>query len=433
MKRSNLVLSTILAVAAVSAPEGLAFAQGAAPAPAPADGTAAPTAPVTGGVTFGTSTPPSGTSPTADQGPTAPPTGEKPEKKPLPWHGSYLLFDQSVTTQTIGVGEDYQSSDPVYEWWFRFAPRYYFYESKVEDVSVQAWFNLYKEFTNSDSTTYRNENVIGATTLWLQYNRKLYNEHGYVTALSFAPVRLTLPTDKASRDSGEIVALGTSLGLNQTVPIQGKGASALNSFRVGVAGIYSHPFTRAKVATNGDLNRPRQDLEGASFQSDVLRGGMLAANQLIGAVTSGLQITPKLSFGASYYLLTSWAYRPQDACVQPGGASTSASFCVGDNSDAPNFRVNTWLLTSFDYDLTDEVSLSLGYYNLTNQIGPDGQRRNPIWSPDARFFFTVTGNLDAIYERIAGTSNEEATAKQQQRSNQAKADLVKLSSGQTIP
>src|SRR5438046_3140780 len=32
------------------------------------------------------------------------------ESKPSPWRGSILLFDQSATTQTFGLGKDYLSS-----------------------------------------------------------------------------------------------------------------------------------------------------------------------------------------------------------------------------------------------------------------------------------------------------------------------------------
>jgi hypothetical protein len=62
---------------------------------------------------------------------------------------------------------------------------------------------------------------------------------------------------------------------------------------------------------------------------------------------------------------------------------------AGDNP--PNFRVATWLTASLAYELTRTLNLTVGYYNRANQIGPDGQRRSPFWSPDARFFVTVTG------------------------------------------
>ena len=36
--------------------------------------------------------------------------------------------------------------------------------------------------------------------------------------------------------------------------------------------------------------------------------------------------------------------------------------------------MNTWFLATLDYALFDELSLSLGYYNLANQVRPDGNR-----------------------------------------------------------
>jgi hypothetical protein len=80
--------------------------------------------------------------------------------------------------------------------------------------------------------------------------------------------------------------------------------------------------------------------------------------------------------------------------VQPSCATPTS------NADPSSFRVTTWGLVSVDYDVIDEMTVSLGYYNQTSQIGPDGTRRNPLYSPDARFFLTLTGNLDIIYERL---------------------------------
>ena len=345
-------------------------------------------------------------------------------KKPLPWRGTQLTFDQSATTQTVGIGEDYQSSNPTYEWSFRFAPRYVIYENGTDTISAAAAFNVYHEFTNSDSTTYENETLLGPTTLNLQYGRPLYKEGEWVLSLSVAPLRLTFPTDKASRNSGHILGLGGSVGVNQSIPINGRGASTFNAVRVGTQVIYNHPFTKATNAVNPDLKRYRQDLGGRTFESDVLRSGMLPNHQLNFAFTAGLNITPKLSFNGSYYIMQTWAYRPPGACVTPQGASTG-SICFPSNEEATNFRVATWLMASVDYDLFDEVSLSLGYYNQANQIGPDGQRRSPFWSPYARFYFSVTANLDAIYETITGRNEASVTAKPNAEGvQQAKASLL---------
>jgi hypothetical protein len=132
--------------------------------------------------------------------------------------------------------------------------------------------------------------------------------------------------------------------------------------------------------------------------SDQLTGAMNVQNTLNLAFSGDLQIRPRLDLSLSYVVLNAWAYTPPDvSCV------TIATGCapVASIDDPTTFRVSTWATASVTYDVVDDVSLSLGYYNLANQIGPDGTRRNPLWSPAARLFLTVTGNLDVIYRRIA--------------------------------
>jgi hypothetical protein len=130
--------------------------------------------------------------------------------------------------------------------------------------------------------------------------------------------------------------------------------------------------------------------------TDVLRNGYNVANSLSISFSGGAQLTPKLSLGLSYVISNSWTYSSANPVIN---ASTGP--VVPQSIDNPtHHRVGTWALASVDYDLLDEMSLGFGYYNQTNQIGPDGQRRSPFWSPDARVFFTLTGNLDAIGDRI---------------------------------
>jgi hypothetical protein len=125
---------------------------------------------------------------------------------------------------------------------------------------------------------------------------------------------------------------------------------------------------------------------------------MNVANSLTLVFTGGVQILPRLGFGASYVLSNAWTYAPSRAPI-----CTVQPTCVEPEplADATTYRVSTWALASIDYDVIDEMTLSLGYYNLTSQIGADGERRSPFYSPEARFFFTVAGNLDVIADRIA--------------------------------
>jgi hypothetical protein len=204
-----------------------------------------------------------------------------------------------------------------------------------------------------------------------------------------------------------IVGMGASTGLSQSIPLAGKGARAFNSMSLGLSGNYGHPLNRATTAVNSNLNQERQDVAGRTFPSDQLRAGMNVQHTLNVFATAGLQITPKLGFGLTYVIMNSWVYTPKDVpiCVALTGCAEPLRV-----NDPQRYRVGTWALASFDYDATDELSLSLGYYNQTNQIGPDGARRSPLWSPDARIFFTLTGNLDAIYDRLASKPPPTQTA-----------------------
>jgi hypothetical protein len=345
--------------------------------------------------------------PEADKGAGAATPAPEEEQKKVPWRGSILLFDQSVTTQTIGIGKDYQSADPTYEWWFAFKPRYVVYESKHSSFSLGLWTNLYLELTNSDSTTTSQEPVLGSTSFTAPYSLTFIDSGGYKTSVNVGP-RLTFPTDKASRNSGMYLGLGATLGLSQHIPLAGKGAKAFNSLSLSASGAYSHSLNRATTPTDPNLERTRQDAVGRTFLSDQLGPGMNVNHRLNASFSAGLQITPKLGLGLSYVILNSWVYTPKDepVCVPLTGCTEPLRV-----NDPQTFRVTPWALASLDYDATDELSVSLGYYNQTNQIGPDGQRRSPFWSPDAHIFFTLTGNLDAIYERIASKPPATQTAK----------------------
>ena len=324
------------------------------------------------------------------------------QKTRLPWHGTVLLFDQSVTTTTVGIGRDYQSYDPVYELWWAFKPRYSLYESKLESFSLGMWFNLYLELTNSDTTTKEHELLIGPTWLTATYARTLYESGSYKTSFNVGP-RLGLPTAKSQRDAGQIMALGAVAGLSQRVPVAGKDAFWFSKAGFGLTGTYGHPINKANVPVNGDLDALRSSLQAASrtVVSDVLSGTLNVADLFNVALSGSIQIIPDLDFNLSYSFLYSWVAGPTNACVE------TLTGCVTPMSveDPSTFRASNWLVFSLDYDLSDSFTLSTGYYNLTSQLGANSKLRQPLMSPDSRFYFTIIANLDAIYENLSGKSS----------------------------
>ena len=68
------------------------------------------------------------------------------------------------------------------------------------------------------------------------------------------------------------------------------------------------------------------------------------------------------------------------------------------------------------FEHLDELVLSVGYYNLSNAIAPDGNARGLVggdtiwWSPDARFFFSATANLDVLFKDLTQPQARPPTA-----------------------
>ena len=120
-----------------------------------------------------------------------------------------------------------------------------------------------------------------------------------------------------------------------------------------------------------------------------LRGQMNVRDSLTVLATATVQITTRVEASMSYVVGNSWVYTPTGACVQ------TLTGCVvpATTADPSTYRVSTWLTASASYQVWDALAVSVGYYNRASQIGPDGTRRNPLWSPSARFFLTLVGSL----------------------------------------
>lgn len=317
-----------------------------------------------------------------------------------PFRQSILTFDQSLTTQTAGVGLAPQSYVPLYELWVSFRPRYYF----DEHWSVRGRFDYTKELTNDQPTTFYREDVFGDIWTDLVYQTKA--DRLWRGTVASAGVRALWPTSKVSEGNGTYVSLGATAGAVHTFEIRGEDAPYLNSARVGLSLVYLHPFTAETTSTEyGGFSYTRQNVDGYSFISDQLTGQTLAEHVFWAIATGSLQVTPRLSLGLVLVAINEWHYAPSGNVHVPiSGGSVAVPAPVGDNQ----FIQDTWFLANVDYTLFDELDIGFGYYNLANAVAPDGQQRslwgpdNVWWSPDARFFFDLTANLDVLFDDARG-------------------------------
>lgn len=383
-------------------------------AAAPAGGTAAPAGEGAGvSVSIG-----GGDQPRKDEVKVDAKKGDDAEAAKNPFAGSILFWDHSISTQTARVETSAQQSYiPLYEWWFSFQPRYHF----TKKLEVIGRFDYTKELTNSQDSTYYREGLFGDVWATLRYgtpiSERLKNTKVNVSAT------VKLPLSKESQAQGVYFKAGGGGGIGQKIDINGESAKWLQNVGLRLGASYEHAFSRATTPTGGSFEAVRQDTDGRTFVTDQITGGLLAAHKVIASAGADLQITEKWGAGLSAIFINSWAYAPKDDITV---ATATGAYYVPRNGNATTFSQASWMILSTDYEVIDEMSVGLGYYNLAGIIAPDGQRRSVVgshniwWSPSARVFATVTANLDKIYDRAAGIKKEEKPKAAQQQGTPVK-------------
>ena len=321
---------------------------------------------------------------------------ESPEYK-LPFRESWLILDNAVTTQTVGVGSSYQSSNPTYEMSLAFRPRYFFTDVKAtHELHVGGRIDLIHEFTNSDVTTKEGETTFSDAILYFADKWKIGGSKD-TWLLAQAPV-LTFPTSKFSYSNGTIMGLGVNSWFNQNVSL----APSLPVFKeahFGITAGYTHTFTEATTPTNPDLRRVRLDPDGRTVPGDQLTGSAFPAHELaIGAVAIA-DITEKFQLWIDASYRPTWLYG-FSSCVKV--TTETGTACAQRGPDPTTYLVKTSFAANLYYDVIPELTIGFGYENVADQPGPDGLRRSIFYSPGAQFHLVLWGHLDSVYVSVAG-------------------------------
>lgn len=322
-----------------------------------------------------------------------------PEKKVV-WHDTTLLASQRVATQTLGVGADYQSRDPYYDWVFYARPRYYFWENDRTSLSVrgQLWASI--ELTNSNSSTRRGEFLLEDTLLSFVPQHAFVKDGEYLTDLTLSLPRLELPTSKASYRSGKIVVLGARALLLQAFPLR-ETSDWLARGHVALRTGYGYQFARAIVPERSTLDQLRMDLDGRSVSNDQLSGAAHAEHIALVHGLVGVDLWRDVfSIEAELGLDPSWKFELAEAapictaltgCVKPEDVRDPQRLGVATTFDV-YLQVNSW---------GGALKTSFGYENITGQLGPDGERRGMLFSPDAKFYLKAEFQPDLIRSKPA--------------------------------
>jgi hypothetical protein len=370
---------------------------------------ASPVTPVGGSVTVTPGSTESATAPAAapaekkdEPSGNAKPEEEK-EKKLNPFRGSMFLFDQSIFTSNLSKGGQLSYS-PIYEWWV--SPRIYY--SINEHIKFGARFDFFKEMFTNHETGYAGAQDTrqwrwGDPWLTASYGSKidLKKFGGNEKSRWSVGVIGRPPMSKESQANGQYFAGGPNASFTYGFDIA-KGSKWFSGASVGVSASYSHAFTKSTTPNSfTDFTQQRTDASGDAYLDNQVRSGTLAGNTLLYAFNADLDIYENLSFSGSMIFIDQFAYKSPDVAF--GGQQ------IAHSPNDTQFRQLTWFLIDLDYAVIPELTLSLGYYNLNSSIAPDGTRRNVLWSPESRLFFSLTANLDSIYEDISGTGKKSNT------------------------
>lgn len=319
------------------------------------------------------------------------PKPAEPEKLPA-YHHSIFSWEHDVTTQTLGVGDTPQSSNPTYTMGFLARLRYYLLDDSAsgKHFSLRLEGGLFHEVTNNDQTTKRGEWVFSDTDLASVYAQRFRGPSE--TDGTFAEVRpltLTLPTSKGSYDSGRYFAPGVALGIVHATPIlRGKVEPAIGAIVRAAVG-YKRWFARASVPTNPSLERVRLTPDGRSLPGDSLSGATLIRDQL------DFSGRLRLSFGEDVLWTTDVAFSPAwkyelQRDVSVCGVILTGCADVHVASDDHRYVVQTQLNTEVSVRIARGVSVELGYGNTAGQLGLDGRRRSFFYSPASVFYASVS-------------------------------------------
>ncbi len=324
----------------------------------------------------------------------------------LRFRDSIVSWEHNFSAETVGVGSDVQSKNPTYTMGLAGRGRYYLVDEKRDKVFVLGSLGLYREFTNSDSTTNRGETSLSDAELGLVYAPRLRGSGGGDATIADLRATLVLPTSKSSYDSGRYFAPGVGVGITQVTPLlQGRFKPDLSSM-VRLAVNYQHWFARATVPTNPSLERVRLTPDGRSLPGDQLSGSSLISDQITFGARFALAFGEVVGWSTDFGIQPAWKYDVQDQ-VQLCGTVLTGCTTVSVGEDDSRYLVRTQFNTELTFHFHRGFSLEVGYGNVANQIAPDGHRRGIFYSPDAGFYVS----LSLIPHELVASPERSASAK----------------------
>lgn len=338
-------------------------------------------------VSIGTST----TAPTTDT-PAAAAAEPAKKPKPRPFAGTQIFNQNSMTTATVFRGQQ-QDYNPTIDSSLWLLPRYTINES----FQLRGRLIVSYEYTNSDTTTYRNEPTISDTSLQLFY-RKIPEIPG-VGVKPMVGLNLALPTSKLSRARTLYFTPGVTAQFSKSVEhVLGGELMFLSSV------IYSHPFYSSKQAETVDPRDIQALRCGAGGACGDLLTGTLNPSDALSYTFLVAGEWGKFSPALYYLGASQWVYHPKEVTVGEIAGNGDQTLVTSGQPQAPNAVRQTHYFSAWlDYNFNPWLTGEVGYWASTS-FTENGKRANIFWDryQDMRVYLGVNVNIDNLMKALEG-------------------------------
>jgi hypothetical protein len=328
-----------------------------------------------------------------------------PEKKFNRFTFTRFTWGNSVSLQSVGLGESFQSPAPSYTQSFSLNLRYYYLALPRDKAYVNVSGEVDVELTDSPntSTTYVRQPLLNDILIGTSYGHTVYesaNKETKITpgvGLSFA-----LPTSLASQSTGKYLTLGVTANLVGSIGLAGSKSDWFPDGLAFVSAGYSHLFSRCYLSCNGGAPAqfPRQlagntagDVASVQSFSDQLSAASLAIDKVTFNFTYYLSLYKDLTFGNTWAIQAPFkhAFSSTTVGTLTGAAPIAASY-PGEINPVTTFDV------SFSYVLFNTARIDLGYQNITPELlDNNGQRNNVFYSIGGSAFY---GNASLYIDNL---------------------------------
>jgi len=315
-------------------------------------------------------------------------SGADPAKKPKPrpFAGTQVFAQISTSTATIFRGQQ-QDYNPTVDSSIFLQPRYTINDSF--QLRGRLVFNY--EFTNSDTTTTRNEPRFSDTTISLFY-RKIPEIPGGIKPM--VAVNVAAPTSPESRARTMIFTPGATLQLSKAVEHVIGGELM---FLASTA--YSHPIYRSQTP----------EIRGAAPYAFSCAGGTTCQDQLSGVFNPSDTLSYTLLVAgewgkwspALFYLGSSqWAYQGKTPKNPVDGTDVQSA----QGFRPTNVRQSSYFSAWLDYNANSWFTGEVGYALFRSALDEDGTRGNPFFGryQDMRVYLGANFNIDNIMKQLEG-------------------------------